>query len=217
MNLNDITILTVSFNNNLLTGIMLKSFYKQIGKMPEVVIIDNGNNIPVDENLKSCFTVIDNFKNKLSNQNIKSSVQHAWAIDYALKNIIKTKYCLLVDNDILFKPEIKDFLLYFCNDDFDCYGEIGWDCTPPDRLFPYFCLINVEKFNKDKLNYFDKTRINKNHENKYDTGCSFYMDIKNKWRIKKIVLNKFIIHYKSAMLANKNIFPFLNNNRELFE
>ena len=65
MKLSDLTILTVSFNNNILTGMMLKSFCKQVGEMPEVVIVDNGDKIPVDSRLKSCFTVIDNFQNKL--------------------------------------------------------------------------------------------------------------------------------------------------------
>jgi len=220
MELSDLTILTISFNNNLLTGMMLKSFHKQVGELPNVVIVDNGNKIPVDDSLKSCFNVIDNFKNKLSNQPLRSSSQHAWAIDYALKNCIKTKYCLLVDNDILFKPDVKDFLIYYCSDSFDTYGQIGWDCTPPNRLFPYFNLINVEKFNSEKLNYYDSKRIIKNSriKNMYDTGYSFYEDIKKRgWKIKNIKLEKFIVHYKSSSLENKNVIPFLNKNKELFE
>ena len=216
MNLCDLTILTVSFNNDLLTGMMLKSFAKQVGELPNVVIVDNGTMTPVNNDLKSIFTVVDNFQNKIAKQHLKSSSQHAWAIDYALKNCITTKYCLLVDNDILFKADVKDFILLYCTDAYDCYGEIGWDCTPPDRLYPYFCMINVQKFKSDDVNYYDENRINKDHQNRYDTGYSFYMDIKDKWNIKNIKLNRFIIHYKSATLANKNTAIFLKNNRELF-
>ena len=36
-NLSDLTILTISFNNILLTRLMLKLFHKQVGKLPEVL------------------------------------------------------------------------------------------------------------------------------------------------------------------------------------
>lgn len=226
MNLKDITLLTVSFNNNLLTGMMLKSFYKQVGELPEVVIIDNGDKIPVDESLKSCFTVIDNFNHKLLENEFQASRNHCSAIDYALKNCIKTEWCLLVDNDILFKPAIKNFLNELNENDFDACGEIGWDKTPPNRLFPYFCLINVKRFKKENLNYFDRNNITcfctegkkETEQSKYnikDTGYSFYESIKHLWRIQKIKLGELIVHLKGAMLYKKNVKAWLDKNRDL--
>ena len=226
MNLNDLTILTVSFNNNLLTGMMLKSFHKQVDNLPEVVIVDNGDKIPVDESLKSCFTVIDNFNHKLLANEFQASRNHCVAIDYALKNCIKTNWCLLVDNDILFKPAIKKFLNTLNENEFDACGEIGWDKTPPNRLFPYFCLINVKKFKAEQLNYFDRNNITcfytegkkETEQAKYnvkDTGYSFYESIKLTWRIREIKIGELVVHLKGAMLYKKDVKAWLNANKDL--
>lgn len=227
MNLNNITLLTVSFNNNLLTGMMLKSFQKYIGKLPEVVIIDNGNKIPIDNDLKSCFTVIDNFNQKITGNYNQCSKNHCSTIDYALKNLIKTKWCLLVDNDILYKPSLKSFLENLNENEFDCCGEIGWDDAPPERLFPYFCLINVEKFKNEKLNYFDNNRCigpeskeigRRGHGTKCwykDTGCSFLEDIKYKWKIKQIKLSDLIVHLKGTTFRSQYK-QFLEKHKNLY-
>lgn len=224
MNLDQLTILTASFNNNLLTGMMLKSFKKQVGKLPNVVIVDNGNKTPVDDNLKECFNVIDNFNYKLLSNELQSSRNHCKSIDYALKNCIKTKWVLLVDNDVLFYPELKNFLINLDETKYDAIGEIGWDITPPNRLFPYFCLINVEKFNKENLNYFDRNRIVSfnmpNHtdpikDNLYDTGYSFLEDIKNNWKIFNIKISNYCNHLKGASLRNKDYLLWLKNNKNL--
>jgi len=219
MNINDLSILTVSFNNNVLTGLMLKSFIKQTEIMPEIVIVDNGNKKPVDENLKSIFIVVDNFNHKLLPDENQVSRNHCIALDYAIKNVIKTKWVLIVDNDILFKSSVKKFLKEFNEEEFDCAGEIGWDKTPPNRLYPYFCLINVEKMKNEQINYFDRSRMIWRWKqcNKFDTGYSFYEDIKKKeWKIKKIKLSDYIVHLKSGTLQNKNISEWLNKHKNLF-
>ena len=64
MKLTDITLLSVAFNNNLLTGLMLKSAVKQFGELPNCVIIDNGTIERIDSRLCDIVTVIDNFKCK---------------------------------------------------------------------------------------------------------------------------------------------------------
>lgn len=212
MNYSDLTLLTVSYNNNILTGMMLKSFYKMLNNYDiKIVIVDNGDQIPVDDNIKSIFTVIDNFNHKIIPKQENPSREHAASIDYAFKHVIDTKWCLLVDNDILFKENIKTLFDTLDLNKFDCMGEIGWDCTPPDRLFPYMCLINIEKFKQDNLNYYDRNRIIYDWKklNKYDTGFSFYEDIKNTWIIKNIKLSDYIIHLKSGTLQNKDYLKWL--------
>lgn len=218
MNLNDITVLTATYNNNILTGMMLKSLYKQLDTDIKISIIDNGTKIFADNDMKELFDVIDNTNFKLTPNYNQPSRNHCSSIDYAFKNCIKTKYVLLVDNDILFKPSVKQ-LLENLPDDFDCVGEVGWDSTPPNRLFPYFCIINLEKFKQDNLNYFDETRIIKNSRicNKYDTGYSFYEDIKTlNWNIIPIKFKDYIVHLKGAMNNNKNFYPWLQEHRDLY-
>jgi len=228
MKLNDITVLSVTFNNNLLTGLMLKSLAKQLGKLPECIIIDNGTTLPADERLKDLVTLFDNKNQHVTGNYKQCSKNHCSTIDYALKNLVKTKWCLLVDNDVLFKPTVKKFLENLNENEFDCCGEIGWDDAPPERLFPYFCLINVEKFRNEKLNYFDNVRCigpgskeigacGPNTKRWYkDTGCSFLEDIKNRWRIKLIKMSDVIIHKKSNGYGFTDEKTFLTVNKELY-
>lgn len=217
MNLSNLTVLTTSYNEHLLTKMMIMSLLKKDVLPAEIIIIDNSNKNKITNDLINDFTVIDNFQNKILNNNWISSRQHTAMIDYVFKNNIKTDWCLLVDNDILFKSSIKIFLENFNENECDCCGEIGWDNTPPDRLFPYFCLINIKKFNEQKLSYFDPNRIitNAKLKNWCDTGCSFYNDIKSIWKIKKIKMNDYIVHYKGASLQNKNAITFLSKYKHL--
>lgn len=226
MNLNDLTILTVTFNNNFLTIMMLKSFMKQTHAIPRIVIVDNGTYIPADDIMKRVFTVVDNYNHRLLPDELQCSRNHCAAIDYALKHAIQTKWALLVDNDILFYPKISHFLQSFDDTKYDCAGEIGWDDTPPNRLFPYFCLINCNRFKQENLSYFDRTRITDYYtigkketetveHNKMDTGFSFYEDIKNTWRIHNFPLSSVCIHLKSGMLAGKNITDWISSHSDL--
>ncbi|HPB20331.1 MAG TPA: glycosyltransferase [Bacteroidales bacterium] len=228
--LDKITLLTCTFNNNLLTTMMIKSLFKQIKRTIPVVIIDNGTKEACTDDMKDIFTVIDNTNFKiLKNQN-QVSRNHCYSIDYALKNCIKTKYVLLCDNDILFKSNLLDFFNKLTT--FDAVGEISNDIK--QRFLPYFCIIDIEKFKNDNLNYYDPNRCmnhvitiyNKNFEyvtrrvlnNKpvYDTGASFYYDIKSKnWNITKIKLDKYIVHLGSTTWCKKDYVKWLSIHKDL--
>lgn len=229
MNLNNLTILTTTFNENILTGMMLKSFAKQLGKLPTVVIIDNGNRIPIDPRLKQAFNIIDNFNHKILPDENQPSRNHCIALDYTLNKHIHTKWVLLVDNDILFKPSVKNFINTF-DESADCVGEIGWDVIKPERLFPYFCLINMEKYKQDNIHYFDPNKcmklfdengnelhnVSNGHSGLYDTGYSFLESIKKKkWAIREIQINDYIVHLKNGSFGSKNVCEFLMKYKDL--
>ena len=229
MNLTDLTLLTTTFNDTLLTGMMLKSFAKQLGQLPKVIIIDNGNKIQLDPRLKEAFTVIDNFRHKILSDENQPSRNHCKALDYALNTAIHTKWVLLVDNDILFKPTVKELLLSF-DESADCIGEIGWDIIRPERLFPYFCLINMDKYKRDDIHYFNPHKCMKlfdekgnelhnvphGHSGLYDTGYSFLESIKQKnWAIHEIQLKDYIVHLKNGSFGSKNICEFLTKYKNL--
>lgn len=192
----------------------------------EVIIVDNGTTQTITE-LSNVFTVIDNYEHKLIKDYKQISKNHCAAIDYALKYNVHTDWVLLVDNDILFLPALKTFLAEFNTDLYDCAGEIGWDDAQPNRLFPYFCLINVKQMKKHNISYFDNERCIGKHSKitgKYgstqrwykDTGCSFLEDIQaNKWRIQKIQLSNYIVHLKGT-LHRKDFIQFLEKYRHLF-
>jgi len=203
---------------------MIKSFLKQVGGIPrDIVIIDNGTIIPVDDDAKRVFHVVDNFNHKLLPDEHQASRNHCASIEYALRHIIRSKWCLLVDNDVLFKPTLNEFIKQFDDDQYDACGEIGFDKSPPDRLFPYFCLINVMKFNQNNLTYFDRDRTIKyglpgftdKSYNVCDTGYSFYEDIKNIWSIKAIKIKTYCKHLKGGMLKHKDIYAWFDKNKDL--
>ena len=231
MFVNNISLLTVSFNNNILTGLMIKSFIKQSGLYIPTVVVDNGTTEPVDIAFKKAFTVVDNFQHKLIADEHQNSRNHCVVIDYAIYNHIKTEWCLLVDNDVLFLPTVKKILSLVNSSQYDAYGEIGYDMTPPNRLYPYFCLINVKRMKTEGIRYYDRTRItsyymrdnmgrNMNTDQKYnvmDTGYSFYEDIKtHHWRILNFPLRYVCKHYKEGSAAGLAIFQWLEQNHALF-
>lgn len=224
MNLNDLTLFTCSFNNNLLTEMMLKSFCKQVQHIGEIVIMDNGTHTPVSVITKNTFKVIDNYQHKLVPDYHQVSKNHCSAVDYALKNCICTKWVLLVDNDVLFKPTCKEFLQKFDDVCYDCAGQIGWDDAPPDRIFPYFCMINMNTFRNTNVSFFDNKRcigpdsvLQGSSKFYRDTGSSFYDDIKNTWRIFNIDMNKYIVHLKASYGKTFHTHvAWLNAHRELF-
>ena len=237
MKIEDLTLLTCTFNNNLLTKCMIMSLVKQLGIDIPIVIMDNGTTELCTNEMREIFNVIDNSNYKITGNFGQISRNHCASIDYALKNLIKTKYVLLCDNDILFKPTVKDLIENM--NDTDCVGEIEKDkCGKPWRVFPFFCIINVEKLKKENINYFDETRcmneldtsfdekgnwkadIRKSQKSFGDTGSSFLWDIeKSNWKIDKIKLEDYILHFAMASWnpnVKNRIESWLTENRNLF-
>lgn len=223
MILNNLTILTCTYNNNMLTTLMIKSLFKNAKRDFPVVIMDNGNKEVCTKDMKEVFSVIDNTNFKLTPDYGQVSKNHCASIEYALKNCIKTKYVLLCDNDILFKPEIKKFFDELDKlDDFDTIGEIVCDSTPPVRLLPYFNLINLEKFKKENIQYFNEDDMkcrkvgNRLDCVRNDTGTTFLNNIKDKWNIQTIKLNNYLVHLRGASYNPfMSITEWLNKNRNL--
>lgn len=211
----DVTFLTTNYNNFELSFACIKSLIRATGiDLSQILILDNSDKIALPSYVKNDFNVIDNSFHKITpNLNIPSK-NHCSSIDYVLKNCIHTKYVCLFDNDVKFFKSINEFLSYRTN--YDAIGEIGYDTVPPNRLFPYLCIIDVKKFKTEKLNYFDINRCiipkRKTNEpiasiygNVYDTGYSFLKDIEqHKWNVLDIKLNKYIKHYKAGSLKNQD-------------
>lgn len=215
--LDNITLCFCSFNNNKLSALLIKSLFKQIGRYIPVVIVDNGNKELMSDDMKSIFTVIDNSNYKITGNQNQNSRNHCAAVDYALKNCIKTKYVLLTDSDILFKPSVKKLFESLNAEKLETLGEI-WGNN--DRIMPMFCIINLEKFKNENINFYDPKRCMNNFTSIWDdngnyikdiikpdkwygdTGASFLWDIlKNGWNITKIKISDYIEHYGRGSFA----------------
>ena len=203
--LKNISLLTCTFNQHLLTKMMIMSFFKKIDNLIPVIIMDNSTKTFCPDDLKKQFTVINNTNFKLTPDYGQVSKNHCASIEYALKNCIKTKYVLLCDNGILFKPTIVELFNEINKfEDFDVIGEIGCDSTPPNRLFPYLNFINVDKLKKDNISYFNETdmkckpvgtRLDCIYN---DTGSTFLHNIKDKWKIRELKMDNYIVHLRGA-------------------
>ena len=209
MKFNDVTLITANFNNATLTRIMMMSLFKK-NVFPNILIIDNSNTNFFDiyqSEQNFGIRLIDNRHYHLTkNWGIgELSKNHSHSLDYALSHVT-TKWAVICDNDILFKPAIFQFFCDLCTANYDIKGEIGYDAVKPARLFPYLCAINMEMYHSSQLHFFDPTRcmtLGKDDAGNlchlYDTGYSFYVDALKKHKtIKQISLNDYCIHYLHA-------------------
>ena len=202
----------VHYNTPELTSCLCGSIIKH-NKNTEIIIFDNSDKRPFNKDLLN-IKYIDNtkgqiinfnnfletFNNKDSNRQQKTGVnfgssKHALSIEWLITNI-KENFILL-DSDVLIKKPI-DFIdnNYICC--CDIYKNID-GCKL--RCSPMICYFNVNKIKELNIKYFDAKRmiglnLNDKESMKYDTGSSFYEDIKDiPNSIKKINMNDYIIHY----------------------
>ena len=212
------TVLTCTYNKTELVDYMLRSLRKCLGVdsgMPPVIVMNNGSEIHSAKIPFPCKCVeIDNTGNRLVKvDGMCGSDRHANAIEYAL-GLVRTRFVILVDDDVLFKPEARDVLLVRA--DYDAVGEIGWDVVKGDRLFPYFCAFNVDKMRRDGIHYWRRDASAMSNP-KVDTGYSFRVDITAaRWSIRTIKLNTVISHLKGASLRNVDPGEWLERNRVLW-
>lgn len=232
--LNDITLFLVTYNNNKLTSLVIKSFFKSIGTYIPVVIMDNGTREFCTDDMKEVFTIIDNTNYKIIPNQNQLSRNHCASVDYALKNCINTKYVLLCDSDVLFKPSVKTLL-----ENYNGSNALGEIAVNNMRLMPMFCIIDLEQFKKDNVNYYDKNRCLNNFTSILDeqgnwikdiikpdkwygdTGASFLWDIqKLNWNITNIKMVDYIEHYGRASFDEKHknitITEWLNKFKNLW-
>jgi len=209
--MNDLTLLTFNYNTPKLINSLLISFFNFYKVNIPVVIFENSDKDYLPELYYNLFNVINNKNYRLTGNQNNISRNHCASIDYALKNIIKTKYCIICDSDVTILADITKIIDLRYN--YDLIGHITYEeYIKPERIHPCFCIINVEKFNNEKLNYYDPNRcINPNYINltrtyiKYDTGASFYEDIKNSWNIKHISnTDDFYIHHGNGSHLKNN-------------
>lgn len=234
--LNNITVLTCSYNNNTLTKHMIKSLFKQLNRKLPVVIMDNGNVMPCDDELKTNYTVIDNTNYKLTGDQHQISRNHCNSIDYALKHFIHTKYVMLCDNDVLFTPNIKSLLSN--STDADSIGEVGNTDGKRTRLLPFMSVFKTDIFKQ--INYYDANDcmndvtselttdgflakdVSTGAVGNYgDTGTSVLKAlINNNMKLIKLNIDDFIVHYASGSYdkhKSNNAMHWLQLYRVLWE
>lgn len=221
--LNDNTVIVCNFNNTYLTLRMLESMFYAFDSFLNVIIIDNSDTTKIDDKITKNITIVDNMNYKLTNNYYQCSKNHCATIDYALKNLVNTRYVMVCDNDVIFKPGILDVLNNM--HEYDLLGTIGKCWVPPDRIMTYWFMMDNNRFKAESQNYFDTDRcaleLNKRVPTTilrngivykvdtglmYDTGASFYDDIRYLWKIKDLNSDDLYIHLRAGSHMDENKF-----------
>ena len=187
--MDDLTLITCSYETPIITETMLKSFkdlHRDLKRM-NLIIIENSN----DDETRA---VLD--RNGIKYITNKGGT-HSKSIDLAF-NACQTKYALIVDTDIIFKKNIVSLFEMIKTNSIDlcgieCGDRGGYRLMP--RIHPWFMFVNVENIKKHGIKFHDDERIKRTQSEAfynnipinsiklntpmYDVGSTFYEDVKN--------------------------------------
>lgn len=168
----DLTLITCSYNTPDITLTMLKSWMSVHNRTQRIVICDNSTN--------------NDTKNLLYDHKIpytsRPGATHGEGVNEALK-LCKTKYALLVDTDVIFLKDHNSIFQQFKDMDLAIMGKVEGDRGGKsiyNRVNPWHCFIDVEKIKQHNITFFDKQRMKDSFSTSkiYDIGSTFLEDIK---------------------------------------
>lgn len=200
--MNDLTLLTCSYNTPDVTLSMLKSWTYHHPDIQTLLLVDNSTNtdtkILLDENNIPFLTI--------------NNGTHGSGVNKALENC-KTKYALLVDTDVLFLKNHTDVFEQFKLMNLTLMGKIEGSRGGKNlytRVNPWHCFINVEHIKTHNITFFDEKRMRDSFKtNKvYDIGSTFFEDVKNaKLKIGDVDLAGYFYHLEGMSWYNNKFDP----------
>ena len=199
--MDDLTLITCSYNTPDITLTMLKSWFHVHNKTQQLVICDNSTNSDT-ENLLYIHKVP---------YTTRPGMSHGDGVNEAIK-LCKTKYALLVDTDIIFLKDHTPIFQQFKGMNLAVMGKVEGDRGGKsiyNRVNPWHCFIDVEKIKQHNITFFDEERMKASFKtNKiYDIGSTFLEDIKkHNLKIGNVdIANNYYIHIE-GMSWYKNKF-----------
>jgi hypothetical protein len=193
--MDNLTLLTCSFNTPEMTITMLKSFVamhygwdlEKDKPKTNLLIMENSS----DEQTMDLLG-----ENGISDRCIIRTVNglHSESVHKGLY-LINTKYCLLVDTDIIFRRPIEGIMSTMEHKDITLAGQVEGDrggALIKNRVHPWYCFINVNDIKAYNIKFHDDEKIIKTKSqgfyghvplahlqpNKmYDVGSSFYEEV----------------------------------------
>ena len=188
----DLTITTCNYNTPDLIINLLKSLKLTSSNIPQVLIMDTSSE--PDKEISNHFNKLRYYK--------AGSLSHGLAVNKSF-DMIKTRYVLLVDSDILFLKDFSSLFEKFKTGEFSLMGKVVGDCGGKalyPRVEPWFCFMDLFKLKKHSIKFFDPVRTKKSRESGhiiYDIGSTMFEDIlKFDLKIGDCdVENKYFKHY----------------------
>ena len=162
----DLTIVTCNHDTSNLIVNLKHSIEKVCENIPKILVIDTGNNRMMN----------------MSNIHLKNT-PHGVAVNESFE-LVKTKYMLLVDSDVLFLKDIKVPFEKFKESGAALMGEVVGDRGGKSlypRVNPWFCFIDLEQLKKHNILFYDKDRTQKSKKTSriYDIGSTMFEDVLN--------------------------------------
>jgi hypothetical protein len=165
----------------------------------------------------------DHIDQQIMQQNSLGSCKHCITIHWLLTHLPYDEIILL-DSDVLLKRPIDFIDRQYLSIGSLNQNEVAINQKRSYRILPFIQYFNLALFRSHKCKYFDPSRIiglGKYHNKIYDTGASFYEDIKNKSNSIKIntTLNifKYIAHMNSGSWSTHSPNQWLYEHRNLWE
>ena len=233
-----INICIVHYNTPHLTSCLVKSINKFVPNS-KIYIFDNSDKLPFryrQDNLvyfdNTNGKIIDfdkwllNYPNRNQSNgqnNNYASAKHCYTIQKCIELIDEN--FILLDSDVLLKKDITTI----CDDSFIYVGESVFQTNCKNikqhsikRLLPFMCFINVSLCKQNGIKYFDGNFMNglhvTEHGDLYDTGGSFYKEVKeNNLPCKEIKISDYIVHYGAGSWSKTDKKEWLDKYNSYFK
>ena len=169
--MNNLTLITCSYNTPEVTVTMLKSFFKH-HEPTKVLVCDNST-----DDSTSVLLTENNVKHFINRGGV-----HIKSVDL-LFDRIDTKYALLVDTDVIFLKDNNTLFEKFKEANICLLGEICGDRGGKkihNRVHPWYCFVDVEAIKHNKIKFYNPDKHFGKSDKIYDVGCTFFSDIRDK-------------------------------------
>jgi len=192
----DITLISCSYNTPDVTLTMLRSFFRHHTETP-VIIIDNSTNDLTKQELK-----------RWSVPHVTNpGGLHIKSVDILIDRV-QTKYALLVDTDVVFLKDHTAILGQVKECNLTLAGDICGDRGGKRihyRVHPWHCFIDVESVRSSGVRFYNEAKQLGKSSKIYDVGCTFFEDIRGKkLRIGDIKLEgEYFKHYEGMSWRTK--------------
>lgn len=171
--MNDLTLITCSYNTPDITLTMLKSWVSVHGVGHQRLILSDNSTDNNTSDLLKLYNVphLSNF-----------GKTHGEGVDILIESC-KTKYALLVDTDVIFLKNHSDIFEKFKDMNITIMGKVEGDRGGKhihNRVNPWHCFINVEDVKSHNIKFHDEKRMRDSFKTSciYDIGSTFLEDIK---------------------------------------
>lgn len=167
--MNDITLISCSYNTPIVTSCMLQSWLSHHPECP-ILISENSTNEETARQLSDIKVPFIRNVGGLHGPSVNT-----------LLSTIKTRYALLVDTDVLFLRNHDDIFEQFKTSGAVIMGEIVGDRGGKrlhKRVNPWHCFIDNQQLQENNIQFFDIKRQTTQGDIRYDIGSSMFEDVR---------------------------------------